>query len=73
MTNVMRGQVWRNVHGAHVKVFGIGPCRHDTEVGEALWVDVCDADGNVTGSRIPMELAFGCSADSLWTLVGEVA
>lgn len=71
MNAVLRGQVWRNVHGAHVRVDGVGPHSHDNIAGEALWVDVCDADGNVTGGRIPMELTFGCGP--MWTLVGEAA
>jgi hypothetical protein len=67
VSSVLRDQVWRNIHGSHVRVDGVGPYRHDTIEGEALWVDVCDADGNVTGSRIPMEI--GGFPGPLWTLV----
>lgn len=70
MTDILRGQIWRNGNGATVRVFGVGPYRHDGVEGEALWVDVCDAAGNVIGGRIPMDLAFGCKG-SPWTLVGE--
>jgi hypothetical protein len=66
MTNILRGQVWRDVNGFHVRVFGVGPRRDGTE---ALWVEVCDADGNVTGGRIPMECAFGVGP--MWTLVKD--
>ncbi len=69
MSNVLRGQVWRNIHGSHVRIDGVAPCRHDNIDSEALWVEVCDAAGNVTGSRIPMALTFGCGP--MWTLVGE--
>jgi len=70
MSGVLCGQVWRNIHGAHVRIDGIGPCL-GAKGGEALWVEVCDADGNVTGDRIPMELTFGCGP--MWTPVGEAA
>ena len=71
MTSVLRGQVWRNAHGAYVRIDGVGPYRHDNIDSEALWVEVCDADGTVTGDRIPMELTFG--SGPMWTLVGEVS
>ena len=71
MSAVLRGQIWRNIHGAHVRIDVVGPCRHDNIVSEALWVDVCDADGNVIGDRIPMELTFG--SGPMWTLVGDAS
>jgi hypothetical protein len=67
MSNVLRGQVWRNTDGFHVRVFGVGSRRDGTE---ALWVDVCDAGGNVIGGRIPMECTFG-HWSSGWTLAKE--
>lgn len=68
MTDVLRGQIWRNIHGVHVRVFGVGPCQGGTD---ALWVDVCDERGEIIGGRIPMELTFG--SGPMWTLVGEAS
>ena len=64
------GQIWRNTHGAYVVVDGVAPIEADGQRGTALWVDVCDEYGAVTGDRIPME-PDGFPGP-LWTLAGTV-
>lgn len=70
MGEIPRGTIFRNVHGAYVVVDGVGPYEVDGQQGTALWVDVCDEHGAVTGGRIPME-PDGFPGP-LWTLVGAV-
>jgi hypothetical protein len=63
-----RGQVWRNVYGAHVVVYELG-----FQQGCAvLWVYLCDADGvRIASDPIPMPPA-GFPGE-LWTLTKEAA
>lgn len=72
MTEVKRGQIWRNIYGAHVVVDGIGPYHRPSDgTYEALWVTTCDAHGLVIGDQIPMEPGPNGFPGKLWTLVGE--
>lgn len=70
MIEIPRGAIFRNIHGAHVVVDCVAPYEVDGQHGTALWVDVCDECGAVTGGRIPME-PDGFPGP-LWTQVGAV-
>jgi hypothetical protein len=68
MTGVKPGQVWRNVHGAYVRIDRAGPCYRDGETVDVWWASVCDERGVTTGSQIPFDLDGFPGA--LWTRSG---
>jgi hypothetical protein len=68
VTGVSPGQVWRNVHGAYVRIDRVGPYHHDGEVADVWWAAVYNEQGNAIGGQIPFDLD-GFPGE-LWTLSG---
>lgn len=54
MSDVIKGQIWRNVYGAHVQIGDLGEVDHAGTTYKVLWAIPCTEDGTPIGDPIPM-------------------
>jgi hypothetical protein len=54
MNDILKGQIWRNVYGARVRIGDLGEVDHDGVIYPVLWVTPCTEDGSPIGGPVPM-------------------